>query len=87
MCTDLATISPWDVHTIVDSVKKTGRLLVTHEAPLTKLGGPMSICDVCHRRGAAAPEIHLASCGALVHRHECCLHLEASGVGLFERLR
>jgi len=32
---DLATIAPWDVHTIVDSVKKTGRLLVTHEAPLT----------------------------------------------------
>jgi len=32
---DLATIAPWDVHTIVDSVKKTGRLLVTHEAPIT----------------------------------------------------
>ena len=32
---DLATIAPWDVHTVVDSVKKTGRLMVTHEAPLT----------------------------------------------------
>eukprot|EP00320_Phaeocystis_rex_P019074 CAMPEP_0119074464 /NCGR_PEP_ID=MMETSP1178-20130426/72128_1 /TAXON_ID=33656 /ORGANISM="unid sp, Strain CCMP2000" /LENGTH=357 /DNA_ID=CAMNT_0007056623 /DNA_START=44 /DNA_END=1117 /DNA_ORIENTATION=+ len=32
---DLATIAPWDVHTIVDSVRKTGRLLVTHEAPIT----------------------------------------------------
>jgi len=32
---DLATIAPWDIHTIRDSVKKTGRLVVTHEAPLT----------------------------------------------------
>ena len=32
---DLATIAPWDVHTVVDSVKKTGRLMVTHEAPVT----------------------------------------------------
>ena len=26
---------PWDKKTIVDSVLKTGRLMVTHEAPLT----------------------------------------------------
>jgi len=32
---DLATIAPWDMHTIRDSVLKTGRCLVTHEAPLT----------------------------------------------------
>jgi hypothetical protein len=32
---DLATIMPWDKQTIVDSVRKTGRLMVTHEAPLT----------------------------------------------------
>jgi len=32
---DLATIMPWDMHTIRDSVLKTGRLMVTHEAPLT----------------------------------------------------
>jgi len=32
---DLQTIAPWDMHTIRDSVQKTGRLLVTHEAPLT----------------------------------------------------
>ena len=32
---DLATIMPWDMHTVRDSVMKTGRLLVTHEAPLT----------------------------------------------------
>lgn len=32
---DLRTLAPWDVDTITDSVKKTGRLLINHEAPLT----------------------------------------------------
>jgi len=32
---DLATVAPWDKQTVVDSVRKTGRLMVTHEAPLT----------------------------------------------------
>ena len=32
---DLATVAPWDKHTIVESVSKTGRLMVTHEAPVT----------------------------------------------------
>ncbi len=32
---DLRTIYPWDQETIIQSVKKTGRLLVSHEAPLT----------------------------------------------------
>ncbi len=32
---DLATIAPWDMQTIRESVNKTGRLMVTHEAPLT----------------------------------------------------
>lgn len=32
---DLRTILPWDMHTILDSVKKTGRLVVAHEAPVT----------------------------------------------------
>ena len=32
---DLATVTPWDMQTIRDSVLKTGRLVVTHEAPLT----------------------------------------------------
>nr|XP_023506471.1 2-oxoisovalerate dehydrogenase subunit beta, mitochondrial isoform X4 [Equus caballus] len=32
---DLRTIIPWDVDTVCKSVIKTGRLLVSHEAPLT----------------------------------------------------
>ncbi len=32
---DLRTILPWDAETVVESVLKTGRLVITHEAPLT----------------------------------------------------
>ena len=32
---DLRTIIPWDVNTICESVGKTGRLVVSHEAPIT----------------------------------------------------
>ncbi|CAF3458071.1 unnamed protein product [Rotaria sp. Silwood1] len=32
---DLRTILPWDVDTICQSVSKTGRLLISHEAPIT----------------------------------------------------
>lgn len=32
---DLRTILPWDRETVIKSVKKTGKCIVTHEAPLT----------------------------------------------------
>ena len=32
---DLRSIIPWDVETIAKSVTKTGRLIVSHEAPIT----------------------------------------------------
>lgn len=32
---DLCTLLPWDRGTVIDSVSKTGRLLISHEAPLT----------------------------------------------------
>lgn len=32
---DLRSILPWDAQTVSDSVMKTGRLLINHEAPLT----------------------------------------------------
>lgn len=32
---DLRTILPWDEETVINSIKKTGRCIVTHEAPIT----------------------------------------------------
>jgi 2-oxoisovalerate dehydrogenase E1 component beta subunit len=32
---DLRTIIPWDCEMVRNSVKKTGRVIVSHEAPLT----------------------------------------------------
>lgn len=32
---DLCTLLPWDVNTVCASVKRTGRLLINHEAPVT----------------------------------------------------
>lgn len=32
---DLRTILPWDVETITESVKRTGRLVIVHEAGMT----------------------------------------------------
>jgi 2-oxoisovalerate dehydrogenase E1 component beta subunit len=32
---DLRTILPWDEETVMASVEKTGKCIVTHEAPIT----------------------------------------------------
>lgn len=32
---DLRTLAPWDVDTVAKSVTKTGRLIISHEAPIT----------------------------------------------------
>eukprot|EP01099_Mayorella_cantabrigiensis_P001415 TRINITY_DN1610_c0_g1_i1.p1 TRINITY_DN1610_c0_g1~~TRINITY_DN1610_c0_g1_i1.p1 ORF type:complete len:403 (-),score=108.11 TRINITY_DN1610_c0_g1_i1:97-1197(-) len=32
---DLRTLSPWDQETVINSVQKTGKLIVSHEAPVT----------------------------------------------------
>jgi len=41
---DLRTIVPWDVDTICQSVSKTGRLLISHEAPITGAAASVSVC-------------------------------------------
>ena len=32
---DLRTLLPWDVQSVVSSVCKTGRLIISHEAPVS----------------------------------------------------
>lgn len=44
---DLRTLSPMDSASVVDSVKKTGRLLITHEAPRTLGLGAEIAARVC----------------------------------------
>eukprot|EP00210_Caulerpa_lentillifera_P005313 g5076.t1 len=47
---DLRTLLPWDVTTVQESVKKTGHLVVSHEAPLTSGFGAeivAKIVDTC----------------------------------------
>uniref|UniRef100_A0A0N5AP53 2-oxoisovalerate dehydrogenase subunit beta, mitochondrial n=1 Tax=Syphacia muris TaxID=451379 RepID=A0A0N5AP53_9BILA len=46
---DLQTILPWDADTVADSVCKTGRLIVSHEAPLTQGFGAEIVSTIQER--------------------------------------
>ncbi len=46
---DLQTISPYDFQTVEASVKKTGRLIVSHEAPRTGGFGAEIAADITER--------------------------------------
>jgi len=46
---DLRTLAPWDVDTIEASVRKTGKLLVSHESPVTGGVGGEIACTVQER--------------------------------------
>eukprot|EP00744_Colponema_vietnamica_P003619 GILI01005517.1.p1 GENE.GILI01005517.1~~GILI01005517.1.p1 ORF type:complete len:372 (-),score=122.45 GILI01005517.1:743-1858(-) len=43
---DLQTLLPWDTETVRESVKKTGRLVLSHEAPVTSGFGAEIAADV-----------------------------------------
>ena len=48
---DLRTLKPWDENTVIESIKKTGRLVVVHEAPVSGgLGGEI-IATVMEKAG------------------------------------
>ena len=48
---DLRTLKPWDESTVIESVAKTGRLVVVHEAPVSGgLGGEI-IATVMEKAG------------------------------------
>jgi 2-oxoisovalerate dehydrogenase E1 component beta subunit len=46
---DLQTILPWDVETVEKSVRKTGKLIVSHEAPVTCGFGAEVVASVQER--------------------------------------
>lgn len=46
---DLRTLLPWDVHTVMESVKKTGRLVIVHEAGKTMGAGAEIAAEITQR--------------------------------------
>lgn len=46
---DLRTIYPWDAETVEASVRKTGRLVVSHEAPKTGGFGAEIVSEITER--------------------------------------
>ncbi|PVZ97814.1 hypothetical protein BB558_006216 [Smittium angustum] len=46
---DLRTILPWDVETVVESVNKTGKLVISHEAPITSGFGAEIAAEISKR--------------------------------------
>jgi 2-oxoisovalerate dehydrogenase E1 component len=48
---DLRTLKPWDEDTVLESVGRTGRLIVVHEAPLSGGLGAEIVATVCERAG------------------------------------
>ncbi|XP_059501258.1 2-oxoisovalerate dehydrogenase subunit beta, mitochondrial isoform X4 [Stegostoma tigrinum] len=67
---DLRTILPWDVETICKSVAKTGRLLISHEAPITG-GFAAEISSTVQDEGVAGEAAFIAQRVVQSQPH-CC---------------
>jgi pyruvate dehydrogenase E1 component beta subunit len=50
---DLRSIIPWDVDTVLASVRKTGRVVVAHEAPKTAGFGAEIVATICEKAMAS----------------------------------
>lgn len=49
-CIDLRSIAPWDRAALVESVQKTGRLLIVQEDNISASVGQMIVADLCSER-------------------------------------
>ena len=67
---DLVTILPWDTETVYESVKKTGKCIIAHEAPLTngfgaELASSIQVCNCYYEIPGHALYIFIFSLRAL----------------------
>uniref|UniRef100_A0A7S0WVT6 3-methyl-2-oxobutanoate dehydrogenase (2-methylpropanoyl-transferring) n=1 Tax=Chlamydomonas leiostraca TaxID=1034604 RepID=A0A7S0WVT6_9CHLO len=61
---DLRTLMPWDVGLVEESVRRTGRLIVSHEAPLTSGFGAEVVATISRRAFSRLEAPPLRVCGA-----------------------
>ena len=63
---DLRTIYPWDIETVVESVNKTGRCVIVHEAPQS-LGFGAELAATIQARANDLHGAHQRGFGAAAH--------------------
>ena len=64
---DLVSILPWDRETVLNSVKKTGRCIVSHEAPYTGGFGAEIAASIQVKKSDAGQDIIVEKTLSLIH--------------------